>query len=197
MSDCKNEMICALHGTQGKYCDEVFRAGITRNSSGYFLAGGICDPARLHVTLVCAVFHAIGLWLLNKAILEKTDLCDGVRAVGGLYLLLFPFDGTEVYEGSLSHYRYEGVRSYPYGTVGKIGALPAKGVIPIALPDSQMKHKIYADQPQRSARFFQKEDGREQFIDHCDMECLAMICDKTASLAEDAVYKAMRICRER
>lgn len=196
MSDGENAVIYALHGIQGRYCEQVIREGITRCTSGYFLINDKCDRAQFRLTLMCAVFHAIGLKMLSKAIVQQIDLCDAIRSAGGLFLLLLPFRRAISDKKLLNCYQYRGLQSCPYGKVKNLGALPPTNVYKIALPDNLMAHKIYISQPQQVLRFFQNKNGKQQFINNCDMDMLATICYKVALAVEEEVEEVIKAHRE-
>ena len=184
-------MICALHGIQGRYCSETLRMGIKRDNSGYFLIDNDFSRPQLHVTVMCTIFHAMGLRLLNQTILDRLTLRSAVNSVGGVYLLLRPVDQLFPKEEYLDCYQCNGVTTFPYGKVRSLGALPPGEFRVIPISDKYMDETIHIDQYSPVRRFFQKEHGDIFYMIQCDMEKIERICSETAQIIEPTVVNTL------
>lgn len=174
-------MIYALYGSHGEYAQSIIQEGVTRPTAAYFVLPQPVDPARLHATLCCAVFHAIGLQVLDRACRDRSPLSLQTEQVGGIRLFLFPLEEDREFP-LLDTYRYGAHTSYPYARVSCCGAVSALPVAQLRVPDELFAQPIAGAGEQQ--RFFQKNGGRQQVLHGCDMHVLEQLCNAAATWVE-------------
>jgi len=177
----------ALYGTQRQYLSATLAHGITRESSAFFLLPERLDPDRLEATLMCAVYHAAGLRLLGEAIRGRVPLSVLLER-DGLCFILFQ---TELEACPHSFYRCLNRRTYPYVKVRNCGDIRMKWHTVLFLPPKGWNTRIDAPGAGNVLRFFQKDNGREQWLPDCDMDALRGFCQAAANTLKEQIRREM------
>ena len=190
----------ALYGTYREYCAHIAQEGICRSTAAYFLLPEHYDADRLRTTLICSIFHAIGLHTMNHAIRNRLTLAEAVEAKGGACLLLLPFERTVRDPELLDTYQYRGAITYPYGKVINIGPVSPPIASEILIPSSMLDLTIHANDseiPQKALRFFQKSRGKTQFLGNCSIQNIEIACVNAAKAVAPALQHVLNCSSER
>lgn len=180
----------ALYGTHGEYLKEVLHNGIHRETAAFFMIPENPEYRRLWTTLCCAVYHAIGLKVLETAIGEKIMLKKAVEQVKSLYLVLFRLDGQTASEQIRQDiYVKDGTETYPYRKIKNTGVVSSSWMRVVKLSEEEMDIFLYSEKEPETLRFFQKMDRTVQYIKNCDGAALQRSCEQIAYRAMECLMR--------
>lgn len=183
----------ALYGTHGEYLEDVLQNGIHRESAAYFVIPSNPEPGRFRITLCCAVYHAMGLKILNGAIRKQITLREAVEEVKGLYLVLFQLESQkELRQVRQDWYVKDGTETYPYRKIKNAGVVFSEHPGVLKLSEEAMEVFLYLEKDVQTPRFFQKKDGAAQYLNNCDGNALLRSCEQTAQGAERRLMLLLR-----
>ena len=175
-------MMFILYGTKNIYKKDVMENGITHQSAAYFLIPAACDEDRLRLTMMCSVYHAIGLLTLNRSIVNHEKLSISIREDGGITLTVFAVeDFDESYEKE--KYFLGAFETYPYAKVRNTGAIPMRYLGSVDI--QELFFDDYMEDDSQGLRFFQKPGGKVQYVKNCNMNKLSVCCANAARLNID------------
>lgn len=170
-----------LHGLHGRYLHDFTTNGFGRDTAAFFVYPRHFDMQTLMCSIICAIYHAIGVNVIYSAIIEKKPLKPLLQMCGGVYLTLCFARMTTDNSVHYCKYMMQGVESYPYVKKGYIKKnLMCLGNVKV---DDDFFIGLINNESE-GRRFFQKKDGVEQCIPNCDMKVLSRMC----ALAADGVF---------
>ena len=178
-----------LHGLHGQYLHDLTANGCERDTAAFFVYPRHFDMQTLMRSIICAIYHAIGIHVIYKAIIEKKSLQTQIQRCGGVYLALY--FARMIDDNSVHYCKYmmQGMESYPYAKKVDINK-PMMYLGNVKVDDDFFIGFIHNESEGR--RFFQKQDGIEQRIPNCDMNVLSRMC----SLAADSVFSKVVMLME-
>jgi hypothetical protein len=160
---------------QKRYVKDVLQSGFSRESSAAFCIPDSFDEKRLVDTLCCAVYHAIGLRVLNASIDRKIALKEAAKETEGIGLMIIDADIDSLDGVDASEYSINGNPSYPYVKVKEIEDALSESKEFFVLPEKYMDMCLY-EETGEIPRFFQKINGKKQFLYNCNMDAVWKIC---------------------
>ena len=158
---------------QQRYLPELLQNGLHRESAAFFLIPEKPDPAILRSTLTCAVYHAIGLTALKDA----AETGQTVARVLGMQDLVFAYmEDIPEREIQLDYYRVRRSLTYPYTKLRTFGPIHAEKMSLLRLDGQFLDMPIAAQAAGEQLRFFQKQNGKQQYLKGVDMDALETMC---------------------
>ena len=162
-----------LYSIQSRYLPDVLRQGFYRESAAFFRIPEYPQPETLRVTLSCAVFHAIGLSVLENTVKTGKTIA-GILDPGGLSFVWM----EDIPERQIQwdRYRIGSVRSYPYAKLRSFGPVNTGNMSVMHLDSQFLDQPVVSSLPSMQLRFFQKEEGKLQYLSGLKMEMLEHMC---------------------
>lgn len=171
-----------LYGTQDRYLLDVMRTGLYRSSAAFFcLPDVIQEEERLRLTLMCAVYHALGLSVLRSAIQEHRKISEVLAAQGVKQLTFLLLEGLSDNSLEENLYLLAGRATYPYVKASASGSVAADRSAVLELSSDIFDRPIHIKTASLQLRFFQKKGGKAQYLENCDMVVLRTLCERASS----------------
>lgn len=160
---------------QKRYAKNIINDGCFRSSSAAFCIPEEYEQEKLIDTLSCAIYHAIGISIINNSIDNRAMLKDVAKDTEGIGLMIMNAVDKTLEGIDASVYSINGKTSYPYVKVKQIEDKLLKEKQFVLLPIEYMDRYVHGEN-EVSPRFFQKVSGKQQFLHNCDMGAIVEIC---------------------
>lgn len=176
-----------LHGHQGRYLHGLATGDGVRDSTAGFAYPYHFDERRFICSVICSIYHSIGIDVLRKAVSEECTLQDQLQVVGGIYLSLFHESVVDEDVVGADRYVMDGIESYAYR---KLANGPLQYLGSVKIDDGHFDGVVRNGSD--GLRFFQKVKGRAHYVKNCDMNLLLKMC---SAAAEDVSPKIMTLMK--
>ena len=173
-------MMYILYGTKNIYKKNVKENGITHHSAAYFLIPDTGDERRLGLTMVCSIYHAIGISTLNRAIINHEKLSSCIKADSGITMTVFKVEDFEESFSETEKYCLKNYETYPYVKVRNVGIIPMMYIGSVDI--QEMYFDDFIENDSIGLRFFQKSNGKVQYVKNCNMSKLFICCERAAMM---------------
>lgn len=179
-----------IYGTKRRYENNVIEDGITHNSAAYFLISEVQDKEKLKVTLMCSIYHAIGIVTLNRSICNHENLSISIKEDSGIIITVLYIDDRKIPLFKTETYFCGSVETHPYAKVRNVGIISMKYIGSVKIKECYFEDCM--EDKSKGLRFFQKLYGKVQFINNCNMSKLSLCCEKAALMNLDSLINLLR-----